>query len=200
MLCTVLAWSQSCTQAVNCTYGSENVNQQSAGEAMAGFYLDTSQPVECGGLLTDWMLCHYRTQFLLSRDYQVELQVWRQNSNSQYSMIGASTQTVTGSFFQDSTFNCRDYSLTQTDHIPVEPGDVIGVQLALNTQGNTNSVIRLLGSTSTDQDFLLYTDQMLSTTLQLNSLSREVSVKMHISATIGKTGMFGNELHLTCLP
>ena len=187
MLCTVLMWPQSFTHAVNCTYGSENVNQRSAGEAMAGLYLDTSHPVECGGLLTDWILCHYRTQFIQPRDYQVELQVWRQNSNNQYSMIGASMQTVTGSFFRDLAFNCRDYSLSQADHIPVEPGDVIGVHLTLNVQGNADSVIRLLGSTSTDQDFLLYTDQMPSTTLQPNRLSREISVRMHISATIGKT-------------
>ena len=186
MLCTVLTWSQSCAQAVNCTYGSENVNQQSGETAMAGLYLDTSHPVECGGLLTDWILCHYQTQFLIARDYQVELQVWRQESNNQYSMIGVSMETITGSFFQDSAFNCRDYSLAQADHIPVEPGDIIGVHLALNTQGNTDSVIRLLGSTSTDQDFLLYTDEMLSTTLQSNKLSQEVSVRMHISATIGK--------------
>lgn len=189
MLCTVfiLLWSQSCVQAVNCTYGSENVNQQSVGTAMPGLYLDTSHPVECSGLLTDWNLCHYRTRFIVDRDYQVELQVWRQISNNQYSMIGASTQTITASFFRDSAFSCRDYSLPQTENIPVETGDVIGIYLTLNTQGNTDSVIRLLGSTSTSQDFLLYTDQMPSTTLQSNRLSQEVNMKMHISATIGKT-------------
>ena len=178
-------WQHS--QATNCTLGQENTDQVSALAPAPGIFLDISSSAECDGQVTSWSLCYYRT-FVIDEQYQVEFQVWRRASINQYSMIGAVRQTVTVAFFQDTAFNCRNFPLSESDYISIESGDLLGAHIVENTQRTTNTLLRVLGSTTTttgdDQDMLFYTDQVSSSTLQANELTRLDGAKLHISASI----------------
>lgn len=169
--------------AIDCTLGSENNMEDTSNNTAPGFYLDSSNPAVCRGQLTDWTLCYYRLP-VGQRAYQVELQVWRMNSNGVYALMGALTQTVTR-FFDLSSFNCRNFDLTENEYIQVERGDLFGVYLPGRSQDNT--ALTVIGS-GTDQDVLQYAPPMpasdtASGALQLAQLS---GVRMHISANIGK--------------
>lgn len=167
--------------AESCILGSENIQQTSV-NTMPGLYLDTSHPVMCQGQLTQWQLCHYRITF--TRQYQALLQVWREESIDQYTLIGTSMQTVTTSS-RDDEFMCMNYSLTQNEYIKVLQGDIVGVYLEPRSQDN--SALRAIGTTNSGE-FLFYTGQASSSDsmLQLSGLSRVDGVRMHISVSIGK--------------
>lgn len=166
-------------QATNCTFGLENMEQTDE-DTMPGLYLDTNNPAPCGGELTEWSLCYYRV--LARRQYQVELQVWRESTtNNEYTLVGSSAQTVTTRFLDDA-FVCRRYSLLQSDSIPVQQGDIVGVYLEEHTRGN--SALGVVATSNVQGSVLHHTEQVPST-LQLSELSRVDGVKMHISANIG---------------
>ena len=175
---TVLAVLWPHSQAMNCTLGSENMDQLTRSDPSAGLYLDTSSTAECDGNITSWSLCYYEIR-VFSTPYQVEFQVWRRLSNDEYHMVGAAVQTLTVSF-RDDEFNCRHFVLSESEWIQIERDDFIGVHLMDSTE------LTVLGETGDSQDSLLYTDQVSSATLQSSSFTRDDGIKMHISATIGK--------------
>ena len=150
--------------------------EETSDNTIPGLYLDTSRPAACGGQLTEWRLCYYRISAF--RQYQVELQVWRVNSDGLYALIGTSTQTVNTFGFLDSPFSCRDFMLTENQYILVEQGDLLGVYL------QDNSALTVIGS-GTDQDILQHAVPMPASTAPLQ-LSLLLGVRMHISANIGK--------------
>ena len=169
-------------QTESCILGSENI-QQTSMNTMPGLYLDTSHPVTCQGQLTQWQLCYYRIAAFW-RQYQASLQVWRDESIGQYTLIGASIQTATITFFDDQ-FMCINYTLTQSEYIPVLQGDIIGIYLEPRSQDN--SALTVIG-TANPEDFLFHTDQASSSDsmLQLSGLSRVDGVRMHMSVSIGR--------------
>ena len=183
---TVLAERWQHSQATNCTLGQENTDQVSALAPAPGIFLDISSSAECDGQVISWSLCYYRTS-VFNEQYQVEFQVWRRTSNNRYSMIGAAMQTVTAAYFQDTAFNCRNFPLSESNYISIESGDLLGAHIVENTHTTTNTLLRVLGFTTTtgdDQDMLFYTDQVSSSTLQANELTRVDGAKLHISASI----------------
>ena len=177
-------------QTESCILGSENI-QQTSMNTMPGLYLDTSHPVTCQGQLTQWQLCHYRILTIRQRWYQAILQVWRNESIGQYTLIGASIQTATITLFDDQ-FMCINYTLTQSEYIPVLQGDIIGVYLEPRSQDN--SALTVVG-TANPEDFLFHTDQASSSDsmLQLSGLSRVDGVRMHMSVSIGRLSMISLE-------
>ena len=172
------------TLAVNCTYGPENTGQQSFETARTGLYLDTAHSVTCDGLLREWKVCYYRNPFR-NRDYEIELQVWRKTSTDQYSMVGTTNLLLEDVGSQDPDFKCDSFPLLETEYIAVEQDDLIGVYLVLNTQGFFDTVLRVVGSGS-EVDTLHYIEQMPSEMLQLSDLTVQSTVRIHISASIGK--------------
>ena len=155
--------------------------EETSNNTIPGVYLDTSNPAECGGQLTDWRICYYRLPFGL-RTYQVELQVWGVNSDGSYTLKGTSTETVSR-FFDLSSFNCRSFVLTENEYIQVERGDVLGVYLPGHSQDDT--ALTVIGS-GTDQDVLEYALPMPASDAAPLQLTQTSGVRMHISANIGE--------------
>jgi hypothetical protein len=157
--------------------------EETSSNTIPGVYLDTSNPAVCGGQLIDWSICYYRFPFSGLRTYQVELQVWRVNSDGSYTLKSASTETVRIRFNDLSSFNCINFALTENEYIQVERGDILGMYLPGHSQDDT--ALTVIGS-GTDQEVLEYALPMPAsgaTPLQLTQIS---GVRMHISANIGK--------------
>ena len=173
--------------AMDCTLGPENNMEETSANTSRGVYLDTSNPATCGGQLTDWGLCYYRLP-RGQRTYQVELQMWRVNSDGSYALKDTSSQSVT-TFNDQSSFNCRDFVLTENEYIQVERGDILGVYLSGRSEDNT--ALTVIGS-GTDQDVLEYGLPSDTAALQLAQIS---GVRMHISANIGNFHTINVSMH-----
>ena len=167
--------------AIDCTLGADNIMEETSNNTIPRMYLDTSNPAECGGQLTNWSLCYYRLPFGL-RIYRVELQVWGVNSDGSYTLQDTSTETLS-IFFELSLFKCRSFILTENEYIQVERGDILGVYLPGHSEDDT--ALTVIGS-GTDQDVLEYALPMPASDAAPLRLTRISGVRMHISANIGK--------------
>ena len=156
--------------------------EETSNNTIPGVYLDTSNPAECGGQLTDWRLCYYRLPFS-QQTYQVELQVWGVNSDGSYTLKSTSTETISR-LFDLFPFNCRSFVLRENEYIRVERGDVLGVYLPGHSEDD-NMALTVIGS-GTDQDVLEYALPMPASNAAPLRLTQISGVRMHISANIGE--------------
>ncbi len=93
------------------------------------FYLNTQDPAQCDGTITEFNFCYYRSNPIqLAASYDFTFAVFRRSSSSDYISVSEAFTTgrtvANSNFGTGGTFACRIFSVND---IPVQAGDVIGV-------------------------------------------------------------------------
>ena len=102
---------------------------------MQGVILNTQYPVTCGNYITKWHYCYY-TNFIAPQattTLSMTVAVWYLNETTNINVVyPRSIRTITQQpvSTQDKIF-CVEEALNETDYIPVQQGDIIGVVLPL---------------------------------------------------------------------
>ncbi len=187
---------QSCLVGTNATVTEFQVNRAH------GFYLNTQDPAQCDGTITQFQYCYYRgTQFAASYDFTFA--VFRRSSPSYIKASDAVTISRTyanSNLGLTGTFACRTFSVND---IPVQAGDVIGVCI-YDPPDNAESVrifgtdytnrlqVDMVGQTTGSDHFLMSTsnsgcgDFSVPNSVAVSSLNRVDERVLHIHANISK--------------
>ncbi len=185
----------------SCCVGTDSSTQFEANRAHS-FYLNTQDPAQCDGTITEFNFCYYRsTQVAASYDFTFA--VFRRRSAEYISVSEAFTtgRTVANSNFgTGGTFACRTFSVND---IPVQAGDVIGVCI-YDPPDNAESVrvfgddytnrlpIDMVSQNAGSEHFLMSTgnsgcgDMSVPNPVAVSSLIRANQRVLHIHADISK--------------
>ena len=160
------------------------------------FYLNTQDPAQCDGTITEFNFCYYRSNPIqLAASYDFTFAVFRRSS-SEY--INVSEAFTTGRTVANSnlglfgTFACRTFSVND---IPVQAGDVIGVCIydpPDNAGFTTRLPIDMVSQNAGSEHFLMSTgnsgcgDMSVPNPVTVSSLNRANQRVLHIHADISK--------------
>ncbi len=184
----------------SCRVGTDSSTQFAVNKEQS-FSLNTQDPAQCDGTITEFNFCYYHsTQFAASYDFTFA--VFRRRSAEYISVSEAFTtgRTVANSNFSTGTFACRTFSVND---IPVQAGDVIGVCIydppdnaeSVRVSGNdyTNRLpIDMVSQNARSEQFLMSTgnsgcgDMSVPNPVAVNSLYRANQRVLHIHADISK--------------
>ncbi|XP_064386571.1 uncharacterized protein LOC135335087 [Halichondria panicea] len=158
------------------------------------FYLNTQDPAQCDGTITEFNFCYYRSNPIqLAASYDFTFAVFRRSS-SEY--INVSEAFTTGRTVANSnlglfgTFACRTFSVND---IPVQAGDVIGVCIydpPDNAGFTTRLPIDMVSQNAGSEHFLMSTgnsgcgDMSVPNPVTVSSLNRANQRVLHIHADI----------------
>ncbi len=168
----------------SCTVG-ELLASTVSSSLVGRLFLDIGNPAPCTGTITAWHFCYYEPGRIRdSQDFTALLQVWRPiESSSDYRRVSQTSQTVsvlnTG---RSENFECGDMLLQESDFIPIEENDILGVYIpGLNG-------LRLVSENFPSESELFFInpgpDVSSVTTSETAQLLTEH--KLHLTADIGK--------------
>ncbi len=176
----------------SCRVGTDSSTEFEANREHS-FYLNTQDPAQCDGTITEFNFCYYRST-QLAASYDFTFAVFRRSSSEYINVSEAFTtgRTVANSNFGTGTLACRTFSVND---IPVQAGDVIGVciydppdNVGLTTRLSIDMVSQNAGS----EHFIMSTgnsgcgDMSIPNPVAVSSLNRADERVLHIHADISK--------------
>ncbi len=181
----------------SCRVGTDSSTEFEANREHS-FYLNTQDPAQCDGTITEFNFCYYRSNPIqIAASYDFTFSVYRRSS-SEY--ISVSEAFTTGRTVANFGTGCRTFSVND---IPVQAGDVIGVCIydppdnaeSVDIFGNdyTNRLpIDMVSQDAGEDRFLMSTgnsgcgDMSVPSPVAVSSLNRADDRVLHIHADISK--------------
>ena len=166
------------------------------------FYLNTQDPAQCDGTITEFNFCYYRpTQFAASYDFTFA--VFRRSSSEYISVSEAFTTGITvanSNLGRFGTFGCITFLVND---IPVQADDVIGVCIydppdnaepvdIFGTDYTNRVQFDAVGQNTGSEHFLMSTgnsgcgDMSVPNPVTVSSLNRANERVLHMYADISK--------------
>ena len=158
-----------------------------------GFYLNTQEPAQCNGTVSEFEYCYYRSDQGAAR-YDFTFAVYRESAGI-YQPVSMAYTTGRNLFNHDlgftGTFACQTY---QVDPLMVQNGDLIGACIydPPNTGGSFSGVeLDIVGQNAPTDRFLMMTDNSgcgdNTVPASVSSLTMIDSRVLHIWANISKS-------------
>ena len=93
-----------------------------------GFYLNTQDPAQCDGTITEFQYCYYRSNLGLQSSYDFTFAVFRETSSGTYTSVSNAFTTgrtvINANLPSGTDFACASYSPSTV--VDIQAGDVIG--------------------------------------------------------------------------
>ena len=181
------------SESATCTIGPQDLTETSP-STISGLYINVDHPAACDGFLTVWHLCYYAPRRNGERNYQLQLQVWRQDTadDSTYVQEGKTTRTIRIPRRQPSNdFQCMDVELSEDEYISVMEGDLLGVYIP-----NNNDILPVVSNAESQSQLHYFVPALtIPTDISLSQQSLRQGNALHLTAEIGKLLPFFIYIH-----
>ena len=155
-----------------------------------GFYLNTQDPAQCDGTITEFQYCYYRTNLGFQSSYEFTFAVFRETSSGTYTSVSNAFTTGRTAFNANlpsgTDFACASYSPSAA--VDIQTGDMIGACIYDPPGGRVQ--LDVVGRNAGSVQYIMSTGNSgcgnSAVPNTVTSLTRMDSSVVHIHADISK--------------